>query len=325
MVTHRNVHPADSQLRLLTKVARMYHERGIRQAAIAQSLNISQAKVSRLLKRAVDAGIVRTTVHVAPGVYSESEENLEEKFGLREAVVVDLDPQADDQERTSALGAAAAGYLETTLSGHDRIGISSWSQTLLAMVDRMRPFPTPAAQSVVQLLGGIGVPAVQSQAHRLLGDLARMLRADAVYLQAPGVVANQAIRDGLLADAALQEVTRYWPELTLALVGIGRIQPSGLLAESGNAFSEADLARLRKDGAVGDVCHHFFTEDGQSIGGDLDSRTVSIPEDTFRKIPTRVGIAGGQQKAAAISAALKGEWINVLITDVHTADALMAQ
>jgi predicted XRE-type DNA-binding protein len=41
--------PLDGQVRLMTKVARMYHERGIRQADIAEALNISQAKVSRLL------------------------------------------------------------------------------------------------------------------------------------------------------------------------------------------------------------------------------------------------------------------------------------
>jgi DNA-binding transcriptional regulator LsrR (DeoR family) len=35
--------PTDGQLRLLTKVARMYHERGIRQTDIAESLHISQA------------------------------------------------------------------------------------------------------------------------------------------------------------------------------------------------------------------------------------------------------------------------------------------
>ena len=40
------------ELRLLTKVSRMYHERGLRQAAIADQLNLSQATISRLLKRA---------------------------------------------------------------------------------------------------------------------------------------------------------------------------------------------------------------------------------------------------------------------------------
>ena len=63
--------PTDGQLRLITKVARMYHERGVRQTDIAEALHISQARVSRLLKRAAELGIVRTVVAAAPGVHTE--------------------------------------------------------------------------------------------------------------------------------------------------------------------------------------------------------------------------------------------------------------
>ena len=80
--------PTDGQLRLITKVARMYHERGVRQVDIADTLHISQARVSRLLKRAAELGIVRTVVAVAPGVHTEIEEALEERYGLSEARVV---------------------------------------------------------------------------------------------------------------------------------------------------------------------------------------------------------------------------------------------
>ena len=37
--------------RLMTRVARMYHEQGVRQPEIAERLNISQPRVSRLLKK----------------------------------------------------------------------------------------------------------------------------------------------------------------------------------------------------------------------------------------------------------------------------------
>lgn len=319
----RHSTPVDGQVRLLTKVARMYHERGIRQADIASALNISQAKVSRLLKRAATLGIVRTTVTVAPGVHSHLEEALEAKFGLLEAVVVDVDSDDDERAVLAAIGAAAGSYLEASLSGGDRIGISSWSQTLLAMVDRMRPFPMGGATEVVQLLGGIGTPDVQNQAQRLATECARMLGAEPVYVPAPGVVADRAIRDSLLNDGALAEVTRRWKELTMAIVGIGSIEPSELLAESGNAFSPPDRARLLEAGAVGDICHHVFTVDGTSVTGDLASRTISIPVDDYLAIPRRIGIAGGHRKQEPIIGALRGGWVNVLITDIDTARALL--
>jgi DNA-binding transcriptional regulator LsrR (DeoR family) len=312
----------DGQLRQLTKVARMYHERGIRQSDIAQSLNISQAKVSRLLKRASNLGIVRTIVTVAPGVYAELEEAIEARYGLAEAVVVDCDPEADDAERIGAIGAGAAAYLESTLSGSDRIGVSSWSQTLLAMTDRMRPFTTPGATEVVQLLGGVGSPDVQSHSHRLLGELARILGAEAVYVQAPGIVAGPEIRDSLLADPSMQEVSRHWRELTMAVMGIGGIEPSDILAVSGNAFTTSDRQSLIADGAVGDICHRIFRADGSPVTGPADDRIIAIQVDDLRHIPRRVGIAGGQRKHEAIKGALAGGWVDTLVTDLQTAEAL---
>jgi DNA-binding transcriptional regulator LsrR (DeoR family) len=315
--------PLDGQLRLMTKVARMYHERGARQADIALTLNISQAKVSRLLKRAASVGIVRTTVTVAPGVYAELEEELEARFGLAEAVVVDVDPDADESEIISAIGAGAAAYLDATLSGSDRIGVSSWSQTLLAMVDRMRPASAPRATEVVQLLGGIGVPDVQGHSHRLLAELARMLGAAPIYVHAPGIVAGPDIRDSLLEGPAMRDVSERWQHLTMAVMGIGGIDPSDVLAESGNAFASDERELLLGAGAVGDICHRVFRADGSVVRGEVDARIIAIPVEDLRRVPRRVGVAGGPRKLAAIRGAMAGGWVNALVTDLATAERLL--
>lgn len=316
--------PLDGQVRLMTKVARMYHERGIRQADIAEAMNISQAKVSRLLKRAAQTGIVRTTVTVAPGLHADVEEQLEQRYGIADAVVVDVDPEADGAELIAALGSGAAAYLEATLSGTDRIGISSWSQTLLAVVDRMRPFTARGATEVVQLLGGNGAPEVQGHSHRLLGEFARLLGAEPVYVQAPGIVANREIRDSLLADDALQQLARHWEQLTLTVLGIGNIEPSDVLITSGNAFTSAERAQLLADGAIGDICHRTFRPDGTPVLGELDERVVAVPIEDLLRVPRRVGVAGGPHKVEAIRGALAGKWVNALVTDLTTAQALLA-
>ena len=325
MSLSRYTRPVDGQVRLLTKVARMYHERGVRQAEIASALNISQAKVSRLLKRAESVGIVRTIVTVAPGVYAELEEQLEDVYGLAEAVVVDVDTDADEAELLASIGAGAAAYLEATLSGGDRIGVSSWSQTILAMVDRMRPFTVRGATEVVQLLGGVGAPEAQSHSNRILGELARMLGAEPVYVQAPGVVADPAIRDSLLRDPSMQEVTRHWSELTMAIMGIGSIEPSDVLATSGNAFAAEEREGLLAQGAVGDICHRIFRADGTLVRGELDDRIIAIPVENLMRIPRRVGIAGGARKLEAIHGALAGGLVTTLVTDLRSAEALAAR
>src|SRR6478736_5665587 len=114
---------SSGQVRLMTKIAHLYHEQGLRQSEIAALLHISQAKVSRLLKRAGEIGIIRTVVVVSQGVHTDLEQALEERFGLLEAVVADVD--GDEAAILAGLGSAGAGYLEATLSGGERIGVSS--------------------------------------------------------------------------------------------------------------------------------------------------------------------------------------------------------
>ncbi|MCW2811463.1 MAG: DNA-binding transcriptional regulator [Friedmanniella sp.] len=312
----------DGQIRLMTKVAHLYHERGIRQADIAATLHISQARVSRLLKRAVEVGIVRTTVVVSSGVHTDLEERLERRFGLLEAVVADV--EGDDEQVRAAIGSAGASYLEATLTGGERVGISSWSATLLSVVDRLRPLRSAGADTVVQLVGGVGVAAVQAQANRLLVELAGRVGASPTFVAAPGLVGDAHVRRSLLEDPAMEAVSADWRTLTLALVGVGSLQPSELLRRSGNAMAPADQQTLLAAGAVGDICQRFFDHDGTLVTGELDGRVVGIDPESFRAIPRRIAFAGGTGKHAAIAAALTGGWVNVVVTDVGTARALLA-
>jgi DNA-binding transcriptional regulator LsrR (DeoR family) len=314
---------AAEHVRLLTKVARMYHERGMRQPQIAQHLHISQPRVSRLLKQAMAVGIVRTVVISPRGVHADLEEAVEQKYGLREVVVADSDGQTDEIAVTKAIAAAAAVYLETTLARDDRVGISSWSATLLATVDAMHPAPSLTASRVVQILGGVGTSAAQSQATRLTGGLARHTRAEAVYLVAPGLVATPQMRTALLDEPSIAAVISAWQDLTVALVGVGSLEPSTLLRESGNAIAAEEEQRLREAGAIGDVCMRFFDGEGRHVASSLDDRVLGIGAETLKAVPRRVGVAGGARKYKAIRAALHGGWLNVLITDQETATELL--
>ncbi|QFY09853.1 hypothetical protein GBF35_27240 [Nonomuraea phyllanthi] len=121
----------------------------------------------------------------------------------------------------------------------------------------------------------------------------------------------------------MQSVAEEWRNLTMALVGIGSVQPSPLLRDSGNAIAPADQDHLIAAHAVGDVCQRFFDAAGELIRSDLNSRVVGIDPDAFRTIPRRIGMAGGERKHAAIRAAISGGWVNVIITDVAAARALL--
>ena len=313
----------DDQLRLMSKVARMYHERGLRQAQIAADLHISQSRISRLLRQAVEVGIVRTTVTLPSGVHTDLEEQLARRYGLVDVVVVDADGASGDV--IPALGAAAAAYLAETLATGDVVGISSWSASLLATTERMRPKNGASVEVVAQLVGGIGDPRVQMSATRLLDRFSTVTGAHPVFMPTPGLVGDGAARRALLAEASVAPALEAWDRLTVALVGIGSLAPSPLLQRSGNAVDPAQQDALRTLGAVGDVCLRFFDEQGRLVASELDDHVLGITPEQLRRVPRRIGVAGGEEKVGAVHAALVGDWVNILVTDLETARDLASR
>ncbi|MFI6875305.1 sugar-binding transcriptional regulator [Streptomyces sp. NPDC050400] len=315
--------PSPDHMRLLVKVARMYHERGVRQPEIAAHLNMSQPRVSRLLKEAVDRGVVRTVVVSPDGVHAELEDALVERYGLRDAVVVEVEGAGADV--IPALAAATATYLDATLKGGDVIGVSSWSATLLEAVKVMRARTPSVAGEVVQLVGGSGSPEVQLHATRLASRLAELTGARPVFAPSAALVGSRELRDLLSQEPAMADVIRSWSRLTLALLGIGSLDPSPLLRRSGNAITDRDQEQLRKLGAVGDVCARYFDADGSPVDAPFNDRLIGIEPDQLREVERRIGVAGGMDKVAAIRGAVRGGWINILITDVEVARHLLSQ
>lgn len=314
-------------LRLTTRVASMYHERGLGQTQIAEQLGLSQARVSRLLKQAAQLGIVKITVHVPEGVHADIEEQLEKRYGLDQLIAVETPElaQGDDELMTRALAATVANYLELMVPTLPTIGVSSWSSTLLAAVDAMRPTGPGTTKTVVQVLGGVGFANAQRFATRLTERLAQLAKAEAIFMLAPGVVATQAAKRALLADPACRHAIERFDELSALLMGIGAIPPSRMLRESGNVFTEQDLADLRDAGAVGDVCMRFFDAQGKSVKTPFDARVLGIGTAQIRRTRRRIGVAGGRRKFTAVRAALRGGWLSTLITDLDTAQRLLAE
>jgi DNA-binding transcriptional regulator LsrR (DeoR family) len=311
------------ELRLIAKVARLYYTHGVRQADIAQQLDLSQATVSRLLRRAEEEGIVRITVSVPHGAYTDLEEALQAAYDLKEAIVVDT--VDDDEQIMHDLGAAAAYYVETTLKQGEVIGISSWSSTLLAMVDAMHPLPRSTSAQVVQILGGVGNPAAEGHATHMTRRMAALTRGEAFFLPSPGIAGSAETARVYLDDPFVRATMDHFDQVTLALVGIGTVEPSQLLASSGNIFSTEELHLLHVHGAVGDICLRFFNQQGQPLLTPLNERVIGIRLEQLQRVARSVGIAGGRRKRHAIRGALAGHWINVLITDRQTAEALVEE
>lgn len=312
-----------NELRMIARVAQMYHVERQRQAAIAKHLRISQATVSRMLKKAQEEEIVRTTVVSPSGTYTELEAGLREKFDLPEAIVVECSEDRDGAIM-ARIGEAAAHFLEATLQSCEIIGVSSWSETILRMVDNIHPMKNGRARFVVQTLGGMGNPTVQIHANQLTTRLAKLTGAEAHLLSAPGVAQSREAKLVLLGDTYLRETMDLFDKITLSIVGIGAIEPSEMLVRSGNVFSSRELDEIREAGGVGDISLRFFDEDGRFVKTPLDERVIGMTLEDMSRIDRVIALAGGKAKVTAIRGALRTRVIDLLITDKFTAERLVS-
>lgn len=312
-----------NELRLIARVAQMYHIEGRRQAEIAETLRMSQATVSRMLKRAEQEDIVRTTVIPPPGTFADLELALRDRYALNEAIVVDCSEDRDGAIM-ARIGEAAAHFLEVTLQTDEVIGVSSWSQTILRMVDNIHPMKATKAKFIVQLLGGMGEPAAQTHATQLIARLAKLTGGEARLLLVQGITSSREAKLVMLSDPMVRGTMDLFGRLSLAIIGIGAVEPSELLSRSGNVFSRQELALLNEAGAVGEISFRFFDREGRLVDTPLNERVLGVTLDDLRKADRVIALAGGEAKTAAIAGALHLGLIDVLVTDKFTAARLTA-
>ena len=93
--------------KLIYKVLRNYYEKGLTQQEVAEKYNISRIKVSRLIKKALNEKIVQIKINIPIDPTDELEQQIEEIFGIVEAIVVSVSPE----KIIGGLGNAAASYV----------------------------------------------------------------------------------------------------------------------------------------------------------------------------------------------------------------------
>jgi len=300
--------------KLLYKIAKAYYEDHLTQREISERLGLSRVKVSRLLGRARDEGVVQIQVVSPEAGDADLERELETQWGLKEVVVVPEAAEGDVQLRHLGLGAAS--YLKRILQSREIIALA-WGNSISALVDQFTPFPLPEIR-VVQMVGGLGDPESDSHGSDLARRLANALQARPRLLPAPGVVRSRQIRDSLFHDPQIAGTLQMANSADLAVVGIGTLN-EGAVLRAGTILSSADVTRLKRKRVVGNICLHFFDADGQSVSDEIDERMIGLTLSEIRRLPRVIAIASGPAKFAAIRAALTGRFVTVLITDRGTA------
>ena len=307
--------------RLLYRVAQAYYLDGLTQQQIARRFGLSRPKVSRLLQKARDQGIVSITLVPPPHGLSDLEHDLEVAFDLKEAVIVQVSNPDDHATVVHELGPAAAECLLRCLSGSETIA-TAWGTSILAMVDAL-PYRSLPNATIVQMLGGLGPVDTLEHSAELTQRIAQKLGAKLRLLPAPGIVGSQAMAEALRADPQIASALALAARADIGLVGLGAPTPDSLLLRTGSILCSHDLQLLREAKAVGDVALRYLDAKGRPLDFELNERMIGLTLDQIGKIPRVIGIAGGPLKHDIIRAALRAKILDVLVTDLHTAQALL--
>lgn len=312
---------SEEEHRLLYRIAQAYYGDGQTQQEIAWSHGLSRPKVSRLLQRARDVGVVNITLVPPSAGLAALERELERRFGLAEASLVTVSNPSDSDLVARELGPAAAECLLRSVGDGSVIGLA-WGRSILAMVEALpnQPF---TATTVVQLNGGLGPVGALEHSTEVVRQAAQKLHARLRLLPAPGIVSSIAAADALRNDYQIADVLRLAAASDVAVVGLGVPSPDSVLLRDGNIVTVDDLVALEAAGAVGDVLLRYIDAEGQPVKLAINQRIIGLSLAQLDSIPRVIAVAGGRAKHEIVRAALRAGFVDVLVTDGETARSLL--
>jgi DNA-binding transcriptional regulator LsrR (DeoR family) len=307
-------------VRLANTVLTLYYVDGLTQTEIAQRLNFSTAKVNRLLLQAREQGYVTVTIRTPFQQLFELEDRLKAVFGLQEAIVIPAVAESGTSP-LNALGAAAADFLLARLRDGDILAITPGTtiQAVAQALEVTRPYQI----QIVPVLGAIQGP-IESDMNYLANRMAEKVGGKSYQLHAPAYVETRQHCEVMLSMAPVKEILDIARQATIALLGVGTVDPETSRFVQFTALSAEDMRRIAYDcGGVGEISAHVYDIDGQACATEYMERVIGLTLAELRQIPFRIGVAASASKALPIYGALRGGYLHALITDEAAARGVL--
>ncbi|WP_434361390.1 sugar-binding transcriptional regulator [Parasalinivibrio latis] len=315
--------PYDSQLDdtdLLTEIAILYYQQSATQEEISKKFGVSRAKVSRLLRRAREEGIVEITVKFHPVHSAQLERRLMDRFNLKRALIA-LD-QPNVKEQRMQVATLVSAYLDGNLQDGMTVAVGQ-GQNVAAVADHQGIVSHRNARFVCAI-GGTHRSGDTINADHICRRLAKKYGGSSETLYAPAYVESEAFRRLFLEHATIAETLNQARKAEFALVGIGDMDENSHMVKLG-WFSSREFVEARlNDGIVGDIGgFDFFKLDGSRADTLMRGRVVGLEMSDLQRIPNVIAMASESRKALAILGALRTGAIDVLATSVSCAMALL--
>lgn len=314
-------------LRLVYKCCDLYYTDQMTQQEICDSLGLSRATVSRMLRIGREQGIVRIEViNPINFDYGKLEKDLERKYGLKEVIVVDNQPLDTEEDRIQRLSEASFDYLSHLFQDGDSIGVAM-GYTLYNVANVKKQYEYDKQFLFVPLFGGISqtrMGKIDVQANQIAASFAQKFGGRYVQFLAPAVFSNEEVMKGFLQEKSVNYIYDYFDKLNSVVMGIGIPERGGSTMVSAGYIDGEKMDEFVEMGAVGDIALRYFNKEGNTEPfKEFNDKVASIPTETLKKVENRIGIGGGVEKVSAIKGAIRAQFINILITDVDCAQRML--
>ncbi|WP_422927348.1 sugar-binding transcriptional regulator [Singulisphaera sp. PoT] len=307
---------SDDQLIL---AARLYYQDGLPQAEIGRFVNVSQAKVSRMLAIARERGLVRITISDYDPRNPELERRLRDELGV-DSVVIRSVAGLKIKDLRQATGYFAAPVVSAWLKSTSVVAIAG-GRTLQALIEHMKPAEGVRGLTMAQAMGNIDSSTGPYDAVELARTLAHRWQGAFLALNSPAILPDPDTVEKLLGLAQIRRVMESFAHSDLAFVGVGSLENSVFLER--NVLSPSDIETLRLAGAVGEILGRFYDADGKECSTPYQRRVISLELDRLRVIPKRVAVVTGSDRAEAALAAIRGGLLNTIVIDEGGANSLL--
>lgn len=302
--------------------ARRHYIDGETMETIARELGVSRPKVSRLLLRARETGVVRISLAEPPGSGSPTARRIAELFGIN-VHIANVSDKASATERLRAVAVEAAALLDALVTDGTSLGIA-WGVTSAQVARELKP----QAVSGVNVVQMNGATHAHDSSAPYIGSLLQAFatnygNAHVIPFPVPTFFDHASTREAMWRERSIRNVLASIASLDVALFGVGyphaRI-PSHVYAAG--HVDPADLAEAIDQGAVGDVCTVLLRADGSHDGIRLNTRATGPSPDMVQSIAHRVCVVGDPSRTVALLAALRAGVVTDLVIDDVTARSL---
>nr|WP_042351285.1 sugar-binding transcriptional regulator [Bacillus massiliigorillae] len=299
---------------VLIKVAWYYYKENLTQNEIAEILGLSRNKVVRLLDKARADGIVQFHIQGTGSNCLEIEQDLKKKYKLPHAFIIPTPINPTDLSHS--LAKAAAQYIQSKTEQHDLLGFG-WGKAVSDTIDQLS-FDTDRPISMVTLTGGVNYYLPTSSiGHGGIGKFHKIH-----IIPTPFLASSEEMASKFLSEPSVKEILDLAKLTKYIIVGIGGISPEATIIVE-EKLTIHELTHIKQQHAVGDILGQFFNKDGEILELPHHSRLIGTELSLLKELQNVIAVAGGENKITAIYGALKGKYVQTLITDEATAKSLL--